>query len=283
VTRRLTWGSAVVCGICAAVAFTVLACSTLLGIDSGLPFDDGGAIEDVTTPVPDAGRDSADIEVEGGACEAGKPDLYVCNGRCGTVNDSCGNAVQCGTTCVGNQVCDTTKHLCQCSATEWCHGRCGPSIDYCGVAQTCICPNGTTCDHSTGYCGSCIPNPLACGPKTCGNEYNGCVTESCGQCKPSDHCRIVAPDTAGTCCTPQSAEDLCMGKCAGTVVDPCTDHPTDCSTINQCASTQQCQNNACCLRNDQPCQAQGTPCCSGHCSMSVDAGDGAVTPQVCVP
>ncbi len=281
--RCLTWGSAVICGICALAALFLFACSTLLGVDSGLPIEDGGQSFDATSPGNDAGADGGNGIVEAGPCETGKPDLYVCNGRCGTVSDSCGNAVNCGATCAGNSTCNTSKNICECSAPDWCHGRCGPSIDYCGVSQTCICPTGTTCDHSTGYCSGCIANPLACNGKNCGAEFNGCINVSCGTCSGSQHCRITAPDTAGTCCTPQTPQELCMGKCAGTVVDPCTDHPTDCATVNMCADTQQCQNNACCLRNDQPCSATGMPCCSGHCAASVDAGDGSVTPQVCAP
>ncbi|WP_394822387.1 hypothetical protein [Pendulispora albinea] len=267
-----------------AIGDAVAACSTLLGIESGLPFEDGGSLSEAG--VPDEGGIGGGLQPDSGnACDAGRPDPYFCNGRCGKLTDRCGNEVNCGMACAGNLICNETKHLCECTAPDWCHGRCDKSIDYCGVQQTCICPNGSVCNHSTGFCGTCIPNPLACSGKNCGYQDNGCAKQSCGTCKAGDVCRRVpASDTSGTCCTPKTGAELCLGKCSGIVVDPCTDKPTDCATINQCAPTEMCGGNAtCCLRDDQPCSPQGEACCSGKCAPSVDAGDGAVTPQVCVP
>jgi len=279
VTPRHAWGKTA-CGGGIMALLALAACSTILGIDKGLPLEDGGALDEAST----AGESGV------AACDVGAADPFACNGRCGSVTDNCGNEVDCATTCAGNLVCNPTKHLCECEATDWCHGRCGNSIDYCGVEQTCTCPTGSVCNQLSGLCGNCIPNPLACNGKTCGYADDGCAKQTCGDhgggCAAGDSCHYDPGATAGTCCTPKSGADLCVGKCAGTVTDPCTGQKTDCSTLNTCTTnTEQCQNNTCCLVNGQPCDARagGTPCCSGHCAAPVDAGDGAVTPQVCAP
>ena len=280
-TTRLTWGTYATCG-CMAL-FVLAACSTILGVEKGEPYEDAGSTDDATpTPVEDANGGS-----DGGGCDAGKPDPNLCNGRCGKLMDSCGNEVDCGKTCAGNGVCNEPKHLCECTAPNWCTGRCGKSIDYCGVEQSCNCPAGSVCSTLSGFCGNCIPNPLACNGKNCGYADNGCAKQSCGTCGANQFCRLAkSSDTAGNCCAPSTREQLCAGKCDGIVIDGCSGRIYDCSNANQCASgTEQCKNSTCCLVDGQPCDpSSGTKlCCSGHCAAPMDAGDGEVTPQVCVP
>ncbi|WP_394847903.1 hypothetical protein LZC95_10615 [Pendulispora brunnea] len=276
-TARLTWGTYATCGCMALVVLA--ACSTILGVEKGEPYEDAGSSEDAT-PVEDV-MGSSDA-----GCDAGKPDPNLCNGRCGKLMDSCGNEVDCGKTCAGNGVCNEPKHLCECTAPNWCTGRCGKSIDYCGVEQTCTCPTGTVCNTLSGFCGNCVPNPLACNGKNCGYADNGCAKQSCGTCGANQFCRLAkSGDTAGNCCTPGTREQLCAGKCDGLVIDACNGRIYDCSTVNQCPATEECKNDKCCLKEGQPCDlAPGAKaCCNGHCAAPMDAGDGEVTPQVCVP
>jgi hypothetical protein len=279
-TARLTWGTYATCGCMALVVLA--ACSTILGVEKGEPYEDAGSTEDVTQPPLEDANPGSDA----GACDAGKPNPNFCNTRCGKVLDSCGNEVECPKTCEANWVCNEATHYCECAAPNWCVGRCGELLDYCNKKQTCTCPAGSVCNTLSGYCGSCVPNPLACNGKNCGYADNGCAKQSCGQCGANQFCKLAkSSDTAGNCCTPSTRTQLCAGKCDGIVIDACNGRIYNCATENQCAASEECKNSTCCLKEDQPCDLSSgaKPCCSGHCAAPMDAGDGEVTPQVCVP
>jgi len=93
----------------------------------------------------------------------------TCTGRCGTVQDNCGRAVDCGNTCSG---------------TDTCGG--GGAANVCGCTPE---PQATTCDHR------------------CGAEKNNCSQDvNCGTCIGGGGCFVAGTRVAMADGTSRSIE-----------------------------------------------------------------------------
>jgi len=216
---------------------------------------------------PDAGVD-ASSGVEGGVPDgsAGDAPGESCGAvpscpqlgwACGTGQDSCGRAVDCGDCTKANELCDAS-HQCKCTPLTCADfkAECGNVPDGCGNTLSCgTCEAGATCGGGgTLQCGSGTCMPATC---TSMNAQCGSIEDGCGNIVPCpDTC--VAPQTcdgsgnATQCgCTPQTCTDLgwqcgsgdngCggtidCGACDGGTCDPnahsCTCVPTaTCGTL----------------------------------------------------
>ncbi|MDR0965660.1 MAG: hypothetical protein LBM75_04025 [Myxococcales bacterium] len=128
--------------------------------------------------------------VGGLACSDNKDDekecavekSVTCEGKCGTVTDTCGIEQDCGTDCGEGKACNTSTNTCEesgCAVEKsvTCEGKCGTVTDTCGIEQDC----GTDCGEGT-FCNTmkqeCEPNrePTSCW------DNNDCATdEFCDQ------------------------------------------------------------------------------------------------------
>ncbi|MGE5041612.1 MAG: hypothetical protein ACM3IJ_01780 [Candidatus Levyibacteriota bacterium] len=164
-------------------------------IDIGDPCSGGSSTAPTATPTPSSSGCTSNC--------AGK--------NCGSVTDSCGNPVSCGT-CTSPQTCggSGTPGVCGGGSTSSCPQTCKAAFQigtpcsgtqnwtlYSGYSGTCssgfecaYCPSG----GSTGT--GCTANPNACVGKTCGSVWNGCTTITCGSCGAG------VCTAAGTCVAP---------------------------------------------------------------------------------
>ncbi|MFL6043169.1 MAG: Hint domain-containing homing endonuclease [Gaiellales bacterium] len=85
----------------------------------------------------------------GGRCVCRSDDAAgTCTGRCGTVQDNCGRAVDCGNTCAGTDTCGGggAANVCGCTPeprATTCSGRCGAEKNNCSQDVYCgICAGG---------------------------------------------------------------------------------------------------------------------------------------------
>ncbi len=146
---------------------------------------------------------------------------------CGTVGDSCGGSLACGSDCSAGQICDTTTGLCKgdstCTPMTACtngtaYNYCGTVGNGCGGSLACgnDCAAGQVCDTTTGLCKgdtSCTPI-TAC---TNGTAYNYCGTVGNG-CGGSLACGSDC--TAGQVC--DTTTGLCKGGSSCTPLTACT-------------------------------------------------------------
>ena len=208
------------------------------------------------------------------------PDGNTCQGKCGTVVNNCGQEVNCGN-CPGGQIC--VDHICQ------------------GCQNSAQCGEGKVCCDGQCYSGVCC-GELDCARQTCKtracaghqcqytNSQNGQPGTNCsapGKCCNGDCCtgegQICYQDA---CCTPQSKETTCNGKC-GYVTNNCGQQVNcgDCAVKTcqngTCGDTHTCNYTP--VTNGQPgpnCPAPGK-CCNGTtcCTSSqVCTGNGCCTP-----
>lgn len=119
---------------------------------------------------------------------------------CGTIDDGCGNTLQCGTcgagdTCGANgkaNVCGQGK--CDPTTCDARSATCGTIGDLCGGTLDCGgCPAGQTCGGGgvPNACGAPACQKTTCAAKgaTCGKIADGCGGElACGDCKDGDAC-----------------------------------------------------------------------------------------------
>src|SRR5262249_35727786 len=139
-------------------------------------------------------------------CNACTPDpkATTCSMKCGTVNNNCGTAVDCGDTCAsmgpgqtcggggGSNVCGGTPE----AASATCSGKCGTATNNCGQSVSCSAANGGVTCSPANLCGAggagpnscCVPDSMS---TTCSGKC-GTVTDNCGQ----------MVDCGTTCSTP---------------------------------------------------------------------------------
>jgi hypothetical protein len=132
------------------------------------------------------------------ACAA--QDCLTKGATCGTIDDGCGNTLQCGT-CGAGETCGANgkANVCgqgKCDPTT-CEARgagCGTIGDLCGGTLDCGgCPAGQTCGGggTANVCGAPACQKTTCAAKgaTCGKIADGCGGElACGDCKEGDAC-----------------------------------------------------------------------------------------------
>ena len=254
-------------------------CNDIVGVDFGaVHAADGG--DDGTVG---GGDDSGD---DGGTCT---PKTCTALGfTCGTQNDGCGNALDCGS-CPNSQECSGGQ--CQCVPTTCpaANVECGTVDDGCGHALDC-----GTC---TGANQACQNNKCACSPQSCtaqgaecGTVPDGCGgTYDCGTC-PTDagapNCGGNGPNKCGANpCVPLTCTGLC-----GSPSDGCG-HVLSCPG---CTAPQTCggggKDNVCGC-TPTTCTAQGKNCdsipdgCGGTLDCGTCSGDdtcgGGGTANVC--
>jgi hypothetical protein len=237
----------------AAIVLAVLAaaCGTVLGVDFDAPR--------LADTAPGDGRD-------GGVCipkRCGAPGL-----ACGTQNDGCGAAIECGVCPNGGQcaggACSCTPKTCPdlgatcgvvdngCGATLDC-GKCGNATEAC-LANKCQCQpqnctvRGANCGDvpdgcgNTYTCGSCKapePNCGGGGPNKCG--ANACVPLTCaGRCGDvSDECGTILH--CGGCAAPQTCGGGGTANVCGCTPTSCAQQGKNCGTIpDGCGGTLDC-------------------------------------------
>ncbi len=181
---------------------------------------------------------------EGGACvcNESRTDADVCaaqGAECGTVDDVCGDPVNCPT-CGTDQVCDESDNTCvecvsdsDCSSDKVCgDGTCVQCVsDYhCGGTgqvcdgNTCVCNESRTdaevCSDQGAECGTVddvCGDPITCPSCSAGESCNG---NTCVECSSDNDCASNERCTNGTCeCVPDCAfycdgeSDGCGGTC----------------------------------------------------------------------
>ena|GEM_PF-3462468 len=180
--------------------------------------------------------------------------------NCGTVIDSCGNTVNCGTCTLTGESCGAggTPNVCApgtCTPLTdavACLGMaCGNATDGCGGLVVCgTCAPGKMCDSSF----MCVDDTTICTPNTCtdlglncGTVDDGCgTTLNCGTCTVAGE-SCGAGGTANICapgtCTPFNVTNACddVNLNCGNVTDGCS-ALIDCGT---CALGQTCTDNVC--------------------------------------
>jgi hypothetical protein len=247
-------------------------CNDIVGVNFGAVHaaEDGG---DDGTVDDGSGDDSG----EGGTCT---PKTCMTLGfTCGTQNDGCDNALDCGT-CPNGQQCGGGQ--CQCIPTTCpaVGAECGTVDDGCGHALD--CGTCTTADQA------CQNNKCACAPQSCmaqgaecGTVPDGCGgTYDCGACATdagAPNCGGNGPNKCGANpCVPLTCTGLC-----GSPSDGCG-HVLSCPA---CTSPQTCggagKANVCGC-TPTTCTAQGKNCGSipDGCGNMLDCGT-CTTPETC--
>jgi hypothetical protein len=288
----------------AVVALTAASCGSLLGIDDGLPRDEGGALDgskDSTTDrdalpesssedaprsdAPDAGSaldadeggrdapaedaadaaDSADAGDERDSTASdGCVDTNWCTNHCGASVDNCGMRRPCTNNCPPSWVCDPTA-ICVCqSDPTWCIGRCGTMPDNCNAKVDCMTCEGGLACNGN-TCG-CTPQPNPCGSRLCGQTLDSCNHPViCGVNGMCAGGGVCDPNT-GTCCTPLT--NPCAGRCSTSVDNGCGQLiacPSGCPTGEVCDQTKCC----------------AAPQCGNSCNTSLPNGCGTSVPCTC--
>ena len=252
------------------------ACSTVLGVDFDAPHlstaadtqGDGGGPASIDGCVP---KSCADQKL-----------------TCGTQNDTCGGAIECGA-CPAGQPCRDGKCSCIPKTCPDLGASCGIVDDGCGNALDCgSCTTaGESCAQQKCQCQpkNCAARSANCGtvPDGCGNTYD------CGTCMGNaagPNCGGGGPNKCGANpCVPQT----CAGHCGdisngcGTILHcPGCTAPQTCGgagTANVCGCTP-----TTCAKQGKDCGSipngcGGTLSC-GACSGSNTCGGGG-TPNVC--
>ena len=213
----------------------------------------------------------------GGGCV---PKACVANTDCGSIQDGCGNVIQCGNACPMGQTCGGagTPNVCgipPCPAKTCADLKieCGPAGDGCGGSLMCgNCPAGQTCGGGgkAGLCGSmpCVPVSCAAQMISCGPAGDGCNgTLDCGTCVPGETCGLGGP---GKCGKPVCVPSTCAPGDCGPVADGCNgllqcgtcNAPETCGGLapSKCGVPVSCTNL--CLQQ-QTCPNGGTTSISG--------------------
>jgi hypothetical protein len=213
-----------------------------------------------------------------------EPTAETCAGRCGDVENTCQETVDCGSCvcdppCPACQICDAETGQCV-PDTNLLGEACGEDGQLCQGEGNCACdvtscPECTTCADS-GVCEDCAG---CCAGGACVDACDPCeicdggLCRGCPDCCDGDGvCQDGDTDTAcgssGTCaiCTGQEEcqgqQCVCVPNCAGKTCGPdgCGD-----ACGPGCAACETCLGNGTC---SDPCG--GTGCCAG---TSCEQGD----------
>lgn len=240
------------------------ACASLLDVDFG------------------AAHLDQDASVDGGkGCQA-----KTCQAQgfeCGTQNDGCGEALECGTCKTG--VCTSGKCACVPKTCPELKVQCGKVDDGCGNVLDCGgCANpADACNGQTNTC-ECKPKDCKAQGAECGSVPDGCGnTYTCGDCASN----VKGPYcTNGTCgqapCVPKTCQQL--GKNCGQVSDGCGKVLT-CGNNGLCTAPQTCGGGG--TANVCGCTAKTCPQLGKNCGSVADGCGGnlscgnCVAPQSC--
>jgi hypothetical protein len=213
------------------------------------------------------------------------PPPTACAGKCGTVKDSCGDSISCGTSACNQdgghgQICNASN---QCVCANPCgKNDCGTKVDSCGNTVTCHGGScvGATSGGTCGVGGTCCTPTGGCPSIQCAGTYQDpctgtvydCSADAGGpQCGGGSTC-----GTGGECCTPAT----CNADQCGSPTDPCTGATLscgDCSTNTDgrthCNGTTCCQPTTACNADQcgspvDPCTGNALSC--GDCSGNTD-------------
>jgi hypothetical protein len=198
-------------------------------------------------------------------CTAAYGNNHICvAGAC--ISGDCQTSSDCG----GNQLCNTSTHLCEACAGATpaaADAKCMADTVY-GAMHICLagqcvagnchdtsgeCMNGQICGITTAHtCGGCGSSNTACKNDTTYGSgticlAGGCVTGDChdnsSECNPGKLCGVSTPHTCGDCSgTPTAADAECTGDSqygAGTIcyqgncqVGTCHANSQDCTGVN---------------------------------------------------
>lgn len=179
-------------------------CATLLDVDFGSAHEDAdaGARGDTST----------------GPCTP--KDCKAQSVACGTANDTCGNAIECGACPTG--LCKAGKCACVPKTCPLLGATCGKADDGCGGIVDCgVCTNPTDACNGTNNKCECKPKDCKAQGAECGSVPDGCGnTYVCGTCANNAN----GPNcTNGKCtqtiCKPTSC--VAQGKNCGQIGDGC--------------------------------------------------------------
>lgn len=253
------------------VAFVVAACASVLNVDFGAAHLD----------------DDASITSEGGVTRGDGGKLAcvskTCQAQgfvCGTQNDGCGEALNCGTCMSG--ACTGGKCACIAKTCPELKVSCGKVDNGCGALLDCGgCPNPTdACDSQTNTC-QCKPKNCTAQGAECGTIPDGCgQTYTCGACADASKPNCNAGKCSVAACMVKSCKD--QGKNCGLVSDGCGAVLT---CTPGCSGAQTCGGGGTanvCGCTPKTCAQLGATCGSigDGCGGTLSCGT-CVLPQTC--
>lgn len=208
-----------------------------------------------------------------GNCECKPKSCAELGKSCGTVDDGCGNALECGS-CAQGQTCNDGVCGCKPKSCSDLGLNCGTADDGCGKSLNCgSCAGNQTCNN--GVCG-CKPKTCADLGKNCGSLSDGCGgTLNCGSCAANQTC------TNNVCnCNPTTCQ--AQGKNCGSISDGCG------GSLNcgSCSAPNTCQGNVC-KCSPKSCGEQGKNCgtigdgCGGSLNCGSCGGGQTCKDNVC--
>jgi Lamin Tail Domain len=204
------------------------------------------------------------------------------NAECGSIDDGCGNTLDCGT-CTAPDTCGS-DNTCSCTATtcEDAGANCGTIDDGCGATLDCgECTLPETCGGGgTNLCGEEPCTATTCEDENaeCGSISDGCsATLDCGTCTSPETCSAAnVCECTPTTCAAENAECGSLDDGCGTTLD--------CGT---CTSPETCggggTDNVCAVPcTATTCAAENADCgtIDDGCGTTLDCGT-CTSPEVC--
>jgi len=268
--RVLTW-----LAFAAASLVVIGGCNDLVGVDFGAVHAavDGG--DDATSE--DGLGDDAPASGDGSSCT---PSTCAALGfDCGTQNDGCENAIECGS-CPSGQVCNGGHCECLPTTCPTLGIECGTVDDGCGHALDCGACTLPDQACQNGKC-ACVPQSCMAQGAQCGTVPDGCGgTYDCGTCATDAGAPNCGGGGANKCgpnpCVPRTCTGLCgqpSDGCGHVLSCPGCTLPQTCGgggTANVCGCTP------------TTCTAQGKNCGSipDGCGGMLDCGT-CTLPESC--
>ncbi|NRA33855.1 MAG: hypothetical protein HRU17_10970 [Polyangiaceae bacterium] len=220
------------------------------------------------------------------SCTPQTSDDLCVSDACGIFSDGCGDIIDCGDSCPGDQYCSSnicTDRECTVATCGSLGANCGIVPDGCGGSDDCgICAEGQVCGYEQpNICGQplCTPDTYddVCVIGSCGTVSDGCGgVIDCGSCSLPEVCG--GGGTANMCgegsCDPRSCED--QGYGCGMAGDGCgnTIECAACNLPETCGgggTPNECGQPSC---PPQSCNDVGAECgfIGDGCGGAVDCG-----------
>jgi hypothetical protein len=241
------------------------------------------ACGDNFTSVAPNGDASIDVtQGDGGVC---KPKLCPeLQKECGTTDDGCGTAIDCGACTRANTACQDAKCVCKSRTCRDQNANCGEVPDGCGNKLACgQCDPGQNCGGGgPNKCGS-----GTCTPRTCAGVQCGQISDGCGKI-------LNCPDT---CVPPQRCgvggdenKCGCVGQTCPQLGWQCGSGDNGCGTTitcNNCPPGQDCVNHQCVCTPKKTCSSEGYNCgsfiddCGNKQVCGADPAQDSIGSDVC--
>jgi hypothetical protein len=254
----------------------------LVGCGGGSTGGGTGGGEDAGDATPEANGDDTGFEFDSAEPEACVPTTCAAAGaNCDSIPDSCGNVLNCGTTCPDGQICggNGTPNVC---APPPCTPKtctdlgfdCGAAGDGCGHSLDCgACTSPDTCGGggAAGKCGHVAP----CVPKTCADQGISCGPAGDGCGKPLDCGSCTAPETcggggkSGVC-----GSAVCLPTTCAKLGTNCGPTPDGCGGLLDCGT---CSVPQTCAGGGKPNICGIPPTCTNLCTKQVACPSGGTT------